>query len=206
MIDRHVTLESELIRLEPLSEENFPCIRAVANDPALWEFTFQRWLDNEASAQEWYRAATASDHVTFAIIDRRSDRVIGSTRYLDISQAYRKLEIGWTFVARSHWRTHVNTECKYLLLRHAFESWNAVRVQLKADGRNLRSHEAIRRIGASYEGTLRNFRISPDDGSLRDVAYFSVIESEWPAVKARLETLRATYCVDAACYRGPKPR
>lgn len=114
--------------------------------------------------------------------------VAGSTRYLDISPEHHKLEIGWTFLARRFWRTHVNTEAKFLLLKYAFEEWNAQRVQLKAEAINTRSHNAILRIGATHEGTLRNFR-TRGDGQIRDVAFYSIIAPEWPGVKARILSL-----------------
>jgi RimJ/RimL family protein N-acetyltransferase len=123
--------------------------------------------------------------MAFAIVDMESGAVAGSTRYLDISREHRKLEIGWTFLAPQFWRTHVNTEAKFLLLQYAFEEWDAQRVQLKAEAINQRSHEAILRIGAVHEGNLRSFRIR-GDGQIRDVAFYSIIAPEWPAVKARL--------------------
>jgi RimJ/RimL family protein N-acetyltransferase len=123
--------------------------------------------------------------VPFAIIDAQSGEFAGSTRYMDIVPEYRKLEIGWTFLAPQFWRTHINTEAKFLLFRYAFEEWNAMRVQLKAEALNRRSRSAIARIGATYEGTMRNFRIRYD-GSRRDVSYYSVLDSEWPIVKERL--------------------
>lgn len=124
----------------------------------------------------------------FAVIDKRSGALAGSTRYMDIVDQYRKLEIGWTFLSRTYWRTHVNTEMKFLLFRYAFEEWNAIRVQLKAEAVNQRSRNAILRLGATYEGTLRNFRIQPSDGSIRSVSYYSVTNGEWPIVKERLLT------------------
>jgi RimJ/RimL family protein N-acetyltransferase len=111
---------------------------------------------------------------------------VGSTRYLDIRRENRGLEIGWTWLAAAVQRTAVNTECKYLLLRHAFETLGAIRVQLRTDLRNLRSQRAIERIGATREGVFRQERIMWD-GYLRDSVFYSVIDCEWPAVKARLE-------------------
>lgn len=122
----------------------------------------------------------------FTIIDKSSGEIVGSTRFLDIVPAHKGVEIGWTWLTPSVWRTPVNTECKLLLLRHAFETAGAIRVQLKTDSRNARSQAAIEGIGAVKEGILRRHRIMPD-GYLRDSVYYSVIAEEWPDVKRRLE-------------------
>ena len=126
----------------------------------------------------------------FVIIDRATGDVIGSTRYLDIDRANKGVEIGSTWLTPAVWRTHVNTECKYLLLRHAFETAGAIRVQLKTDLRNLRSQAAIERIGGVKEGVLRRHRILPD-GYVRDSVYYSIIDQDWPNVKLRLEAMLA---------------
>lgn len=176
------------MRLEPLAERHLAALRHGANDPALWEFTFApNPFATQANARAWlHEAVNASNEWPFAIVDKGSGAVAGSTRYLDITPVHRKLEIGYTFIVRRFWRTHVNTEAKYLMLRYAFEQWNAVRVQLKAEAVNSRSRGAILRLGATHEGTLRNFRIRPTDGSLRDVAFYGITVQEWPTVKRRL--------------------
>lgn len=178
------------VRLEPLSPAHLNALIECANDPAVWEFTFQpNPFATTHGAQKWLDTAlNAYDQRAFAIIDTQSGAVAGSTRYLDIVEEHRKLEIGWTFLARRFWRTHVNTAAKFLLCRYALEEWNAVRVQFKAEAINMRSHKAILRLGAIHEGTLRNFRIRPD-GQLRDVAFYSVTVQEWPVVKERLLSL-----------------
>jgi RimJ/RimL family protein N-acetyltransferase len=188
MNDRLV-LEGNGVRLEPLSRAHLPQIVACANDPALWEFTFQpNPFTTQHDAGAWFESALQERHTrAFTIIDTMSGEVAGSTRFLDISEEHRKLEIGWTFLARRFWRTHINTAAKFLLCRYAFEEWNAVRVQLKAEAINKRSHRAILRLGATHEGTLRNFRIRAG-GDLRDVAFYSIISREWPMVKERLLT------------------
>jgi RimJ/RimL family protein N-acetyltransferase len=122
----------------------------------------------------------------FAIRDLASERLVGSTRYLRIEVQHRGLEIGWTWLTPSAQRTGINTECKYLLLRHAFEQLGAIRVQLNTHYLNRQSQQAIERLGAVKEGVLRNHRIMPD-GSYRHSVYYSVIENEWPKVKAELE-------------------
>ncbi|MDE2481330.1 MAG: GNAT family N-acetyltransferase [bacterium] len=189
MIDREIVLESDGVRLEPLQAHHLSAVARAGNDSALWEFTFgSNPFTNEADAECWFRDATcAPDTLCFAILDKRTGEIAGATRYLDIQPAHRKLEIGYTFLARRFWRTHVNTECKYLLMRYAFETWGAQRVQLKGEAINLRSRAAMERIGATYEGTLRAFRIKPESGAIRDTSFYSVIAPEWPAVKARLE-------------------
>ncbi len=123
--------------------------------------------------------------IPFAIVHAQSGAAIGSTRYLDLRPAHRALEIGWTWIATAHQRTPVNTECKLLLLEHAFETLGAVRVQFKTDARNMRSQTAIARIGGCREGVLRKSLILWD-GFIRDSAYFSIVDDEWPAVKRRL--------------------
>lgn len=176
------------MRLEPLAERHLAALRACANDPPLWEFTYSpNPFTSDADARQWlHQALVAEGEQAFAIIDTHSGAVAGSTRYLDMAPAHRKLEIGWTFIARRFWRTRLNTEAKYLMLQHAFEEWNAVRAQLKAEAVNSRSRQAILRLGAKHEGTLRNFRIRPGESDPRDVAFYAVTADEWPAVKGRL--------------------
>lgn len=187
MIDKDLTLESSRIRLEPLTLGHACELRRTCADPALWEHTFSTnpFLSGEDAVRWTSAAIEAPDTVAFAVVDKASGKIAGSTRFFEIVPAYRKLEIGWTFIATEYWRTHVNTEMKYLLMRYAFESWDAIRVQLKAEARNLRSRAAIARLGATFEGTHRNFRIHPD-GSRRDVSFYSVIDTEWPILKERL--------------------
>jgi RimJ/RimL family protein N-acetyltransferase len=131
------------------------------------------------------RQARGTD-LPFAVIFKQNGRAIGATRYLEIRPEHHGLEIGGTWYGVNYQRTVVNTECKYLLLRHAFETLGCIRVQFKADSRNERSIRALERIGAVREGMLRNHMILAD-GTIRHSVYFSIIESEWPAVKERLE-------------------
>ncbi len=188
MIDQELILEGPRVRLEPVALHHLRELRANCGDPALWELVFgTNPFLSDAATEEWFADATAGgDRLAFAIIDKPSNEVIGSTRYADIQPQHRKLEIGWTFIAKRFWRTHVNTECKFLLLEYAFERWNAERVQLKAEAINMRSRDAIERIGATYEGTLRSFRIKPETGEIRDTSFYSIIRPEWPAVKESL--------------------
>jgi RimJ/RimL family protein N-acetyltransferase len=122
----------------------------------------------------------------FAIIERASGRAVGSTRFLDISEQHRHIEIGWTWLGRAYWRTALNTECKYLLMKYAFEELKCIRVQLKTDLRNVRSQRAIERIGGVREGVLRKAVIIKDDYQRWSV-YYSILDDEWSGVKAMLE-------------------
>lgn len=190
MLERDFVLEGQRVRLEPVADRHRDGIRHAGNDPAIWEFTYQRNpFTTHDDATAWFRAALpGASHLAFAVIDKHSGDVVGSTRFLDIEPQHRKLEIGYTFLARDLWRTGINVECKYLLLRHAFEAWNATRVQLKANALNARSRTAMERLGATFEGVLRNFRIQPVTGELSSVAMYSIIDEEWPRVRSRLES------------------
>ena len=174
------------MRLEPLGAHHLEGLLSAARAPEIW-----RWmpmdLRGRQAMESWVHRALAArragSEVPFAVIAR--GRVAGSTRYLDIRSSPRAVEIGWTWYAPEFWGTALNPRCKYLLLRRAFEEWAAVRVQLKTDGENLRSQAAIRKLGAVYEGTLRNHRMRAG-GTVAGSAMFSIIPPEWPAVKAGL--------------------
>jgi N-acetyltransferase len=159
----------------------------------VWTYAVEHPTDRhsmERFIERAMAAEAAGTELPFAIVER-SAGAIGSTRYLDIQRDHDGVEIGWTFLGTAWQRTRCNTECKLLLLRHAFETLGARRVQLKADARNAPSLRAIERIGAVREGVLRSHRVLPD-GFARDSVYFSVLRSEWPAVEERLTTKLAT--------------
>jgi N-acetyltransferase len=188
-----VTLELDRgrARLEPMRADHAAGLLAALDDPGIWRYmpseppvTLDLMSRMVATALEGQ--AKVGDLV-FVIVDRSDGSVRGSTRYLDVQPSNRSLEIGWTWLSRSAQRTSINTECKFLLLRHAFETLGCVRVQLKCDGRNIRSQEAIARLGGVREGTLRRQRVLWD-GFIRDTVYFSILDSEWPTVKERLIT------------------
>ncbi|MGD0265755.1 MAG: GNAT family N-acetyltransferase [Candidatus Methylomirabilota bacterium] len=187
-----VTLEGSHVRLEPLARRHAEDLFEVGQDETIWPYMSRPPLKSVEDARAWIDQAlevTATDtQIPFAIIERASGKAIGSTRYMDIRRNDRGLEIGWTWIGTAFQRTAMNTECKYLLLRHAFEDLGAVRVQLKTDLRNARSQRAIERLGAVREGVLRKHMVQWD-GFIRDTVYYSVIESEWPGVKRRLEGL-----------------
>jgi RimJ/RimL family protein N-acetyltransferase len=182
-----VTLEGRWVRLEPLAQRHAADLALVSGDEEIWQYMpaalltidqIQAWIA-EALELQADRAA-----LPFAIVERESGRAIGSTRYLTIMPKDRGIEIGWTWLGRAFWRTAINSECKYLLLGHAFETLECIRVQIKTDRRNERSRRAIERLGAQFEGILRNHMVLRY--GLRDSAYYSIIDSEWPEVKARL--------------------
>lgn len=184
-----MTLEGRHVRLEPLRRDHAAALVAAAQDEELWTWLafdlrtlaeVERWMEQAFAAEE-----RGEEH-PFAVLDARGGRVIGSTRYMEVQPAHRGAEIGWTWYARDTWGTAVNPEAKYLLLRHAFEDWEAIRVCLKTDARNVHSQNAIRKLGARYEGTLRNHRVRRD-GTYRDTMMFSIVADEWPAVKDALE-------------------
>jgi RimJ/RimL family protein N-acetyltransferase len=190
LIVQPVTLSGRYVRLEPLSEAHIPDLAVAGNNEAIWRYMLYGAIHTEEDMRRWVedilsRQRSGAD-LPFAVIHLESGRAIGATRYLDIRREHRGLEIGGTWYAATHQRTVVNTECKYLLLRHAFESLGCIRVQFKTDQRNERSQRALERIGAVREGILRNHMIL-EDGAIRHSVYFSIIDSEWPAVKARLE-------------------
>jgi len=187
-----VVLQGESARLEPLAMVHAEDLLAVARDPDVWRYmplaTPETLDDVRAMIRDALERARDGSEVPFAIVARECGRAVGSTRYIDIRRAHRGLEIGWTWIGREWQRTAVNTQCKRLLLEHAFETLGALRVQLKTDARNLRSQRAIERIGATREGVLRAHMILPD-GFVRDSVMYSIVASEWPRVKARLAEL-----------------
>jgi RimJ/RimL family protein N-acetyltransferase len=187
-----VTLTGTYVRLEPLSESHIPGLAAIGAGQKFWDFMVYGSVTSMDDMRDWVldilsRAEKGSD-VPFVAVQLASGRVAGATRYMNISPKDRGLEIGGTWYGLDFQRTPVNTECKYLLLSHAFETLGCVRVQLKTDLRNERSQKAIERIGAVKEGILRNHMILPD-GRVRDSVFYSIIDSEWPAVKKRLEKM-----------------
>ena len=184
-----ITLEGQHVRLEPLSHSHFEQLCEVGVDEQLWKLTTTVIKTSEdmknylSTALQWQSEGTA---LPFAIIEKESGKAIGSTRYGNIDIVNRRLEIGWTWVARTWQRTAVNTETKYLLLKHAFETVGCIRVEFKTDSRNEQSRKALLRIGAKEEGIFRNHMITPI-GRLRHSVYYSIIDSEWNDVKKRLE-------------------
>jgi N-acetyltransferase len=190
MIVEPVTLTGRLVRLEPLQISHAADLYEAALDETIWTYMPRLPVRLPADMEQIIVTAIqereAGISLAFAIIDLARGKAVGSTRYLSISPANRGLEIGWTWLSPTIQRTGINTECKYLLLHHAFEALGAIRVQLKTHHLNYKSQHAIERLGAIKEGVLRNHVIMPD-GSYRHSVYYSIIESEWPQVKAGLE-------------------
>lgn len=180
-------LEGRHVRLEPLTLDHVPDLfRAGGADEEVWRWVPVQTPRTEADLRTLAGTLIADDsHVAFAVIDRATGRAVGWTTYLDISERDERLEIGWTWYGRSHWRTAVNTESKLLLLTHAFEELGYGRVQWKTHHLNERSRRAILRLGAVQEGVLRRHRLH-SDGSWRDSVYFSMLGEEWPTARARL--------------------
>jgi ribosomal-protein-alanine N-acetyltransferase len=182
-----VVLEGRVVRLVPLSLEHAEGLLSVCGTDTFkyfWHFP-KEWTVEGFRAYIQYLLEIPETQ-PFATTLRETGQPVGVTTYMDVRSAHRGLEIGNTWVGQDYQGTQVNPECKYLLLRHAFETLGAIRVQLKTDGRNLQSQRAIAKLGAKLEGTLRKFIIMPD-GYLRDNVMFSVIAEEWPDVKAGLE-------------------
>lgn len=183
-----VALSGHRVRLEPLSAGHLPALADAIQDGELWKIpvTFvphpddlpQFYTDAEA-------AFTAGKELAFATVDQASGQVVGSTRFRCIEAAHRRVEIGFTFLASSWQRTHINTEAKYLMLQHAFEVWGCNRVELLTDERNAKSRSAIARIGAREEGILRHHMVMRD-GFIRNSVVYSITSAEWPGVKATL--------------------
>ena len=186
-----LTLEGRHVRLEPMSIDHHAGLCGVAFDESLWQWvpTALRTPDDvRAYIESALRDQSAGLAVPFVTIERSTGRVIGSTRFANISRPDRRVEIGWTFLARPWQRTAINTEAKYLMLRHAFETWDCHRVELKTDALNERSRRAIQRLGAKEEGTLR-CHMQMHTGRMRDTVYYSILRTEWDDVKRRLELL-----------------
>ncbi len=185
-----IELSTNKVKLRPLTIDDTEAFYHAGNDPQLWLWVVPNHCLSKESAKRWIQESLdqqqQGNHVPFVIIDQLSGELVGSTRYCSIRKQDRGLEIGFTFIAPSHQRTHVNTHAKFLLLEHAFEALGAVRVEFKTHEKNQKSRNAIQRIGATFEGILRNLRILPD-GSLRNTAIFSITEQQWPRIKRTLQ-------------------
>jgi RimJ/RimL family protein N-acetyltransferase len=187
-------LENDFVRLETLEERHREPLRAAGDDPDLWRFAvtnqhgsnFDAWMDDRLNATR------QGPDLAFAVIDKATGSAIGSSSYLAVELAHKRLEIGWTWYARRCWAGAVNPSCKRLMMGHGFESLGLNRLELKLDATNTRSWNAVERLGAKYEGTFRHHLVMPD-GRLRDTAYFSVLREEWLAVKAGLDARLAAF-------------
>jgi RimJ/RimL family protein N-acetyltransferase len=178
-------LEGEVVRLEPLTRGHLDDLWAASRDPEVW-----RWLSVTQPATRdglgsWIEEAVAGPDLPFATVLRASGAAVGSTRYLTLRPEHRSVEIGWTWLAREAWGTGANVEAKLLMLSQAFDDWGCRRVELKTDALNERSRRAIEALGASFEGVHRKHMLVRG-GENRDSAWYSVLDDEWPDVRARL--------------------
>jgi RimJ/RimL family protein N-acetyltransferase len=184
------TLEGQHVRLEPLGLQHCARLTEIGCDEAVCRFLTDRFQSEDdlrvfiETALKWQHEGTA---VPFATVDKATGLVVGSTRFANIVREHKRVEIGWTWIAPAWQRTAINTEAKYLMLRHAFETWGCGRVELKTNSLNEQSRRAILRIGAKEEGILRNHMVNPD-GTFRHTVYYSIIDTEWPAVKQALQS------------------
>jgi len=189
-INHSTELHGDTVALLPLEEYHFAELDCIAQVDRIWEFIPVDMSTEIKRLSAFNNALTEKMKGTqfpFVIIDKRENKIIGSTRFMNIEPAHRKLEIGWTWLHPDYWATMVNPECKLLLLTYAFEVLHTIRVQLKTDEHNIRSRKAIAKIGGTFEGILRNDWIR-DNGTFRNSAYFSIIDSEWDTVKFNLQS------------------
>jgi N-acetyltransferase len=196
MLIKPVTLEGKIVNLVPLSMDHVGDLTLDGNDPNIWLYMRYGFVDTEAKMAEFIqnllKLQEMGTDLPFAVIIRKTGQAVGMTRYMDIQEKNYSLEIGGTWYGNAYQRTGVNTECKFLLLGYAFENLGFNRVQFKADLRNERSQRAIERIGAVREGVLRDHMVLPD-GYVRSSVYYSILKSEWPAVKLKLRQKMLTY-------------
>lgn len=183
-----LTLSGDTVDLVSLEESHFEILQRLAVDETIWKFYPFNLSDPSRFRETLVNALTERErgaHFPFVVYHRRDNRIIGSTRFMDIQPKHRKLEIGFTWLVPEYWGSGVNPECKLLLLTHCFESLGIKRVHIKTDENNLRSRKAIEKIGGTFEGIIRNDMVR-DNGSERNSASYSIIDKEWQEVKAKL--------------------
>ena len=184
-----IRLENDLVLLRLMQMEDAQAIAEVATDESIWEhiaYTLATNVDVNHYVAEQLQLVEKGERLVFVIIDKITNKIIGSTSIYEISTHHARCEIGSTWLTPTYWRTAINTNCKYLLLQYIFEQMKLERVQLKTDNLNIRSQNAIERIGAKFEGRLRS-HMRRKDQSMRDTMVYSIIREEWPEVKAMLE-------------------
>lgn len=183
-----VVLEGKFVRLEPMRIDHLDALAEAGIAEGVWRWTIQD-ITNKDQMKEYVETALderrRGSSLPFVTRDRKSGKIVGSTRFGNIDTNNRRAEIGWTWIHPDWQRTYVNTEAKLLMLTHAFETWNCIRVELKTDALNEKSRNAILRIGAKFEGVFRQHIIT-DSGRLRNTAYFSIIDTEWQDIKKDL--------------------
>lgn len=184
----NITLEGNFVRLEPITKKHKEGLCKAIADGELWNLhvtLVPHTKDIDSFINNALEAFESSDGITFAIIDKKNNKVAGSTRFMKANLSYKRVEIGFTFLGKSWQRTRINTEAKLLLLTHAFEEMNLNRVELLTDHLNIKSRNAILRLGAKEEGVLRNHMVMPG-GRVRDSVIYSIIKNEWAGVKQHL--------------------
>lgn len=188
MLQLPTTLAGSWIHLEPMNETHRDDLCAIAKDSRIWTYIATRAEGD--SFDQWFAKAMSKlqsgHHLPFVVRRLSDQKIIGTTRYYDISPTHHRLMVGYTWYSPEVWGTYVNPECKYLLLQHAFEILKINRVEFATDSRNLRSRSAIKKLGANEEGLLRQHMVLKD-GFVRDTVVFSIIKNEWPRVKSMLE-------------------
>jgi len=185
------TLCTNKVTLRPLTMAHLADFFSAGSFPDIWTWSLPDKCSSIKATENWLtysqQMMVKGEHVPFAIFDNVSGEFVGSTRYCSIKSADKNLEIGFTFITPKFQRSYINTHAKYCLLKHAFEKLGAIRVEFKTHSQNKKSRDAITRLGAKFEGILRNQRIL-SDGSYRNTAIFSIIDTEWPTVKDHLQT------------------
>jgi RimJ/RimL family protein N-acetyltransferase len=201
-----VVLQGRHVRLQPmLLEHASGLFEAMRGDDEVWRYlpvrTPESLDDLEVWMQEALRLQELAERLPFTVVYGATGVIAGNTSYMSIEEANRNLEIGWTWYGREYRRTAVNTECKYLLLTHAFETLGCVRVSFRTDLRNERSQRAIERIGGVREGVLRRNRLL-SNGYQRSTVCYSILDDEWPAVRARLEGMLSSGAEPVLAHRS----
>ncbi len=188
-VEPQTALTGSIVSLVPIEESHRAELCRILSDPRIWEYTWLNYTSSkelEDTFDQMLIHQANQTRLPFAIVHRQSGTVVGTTSLGDIDTYNRGIEIGWTFLTPDYWRTGVNTECKYLLLRYAFEQMGVMRVQLSVSGYNLRSQRAVERLGAVKEGVFRKHRAQPG-GPMHDNIFYSILDTEWPTVKEQLE-------------------
>ncbi|MGE7929720.1 GNAT family N-acetyltransferase [Lysinibacillus xylanilyticus] len=188
---KFIALENEVVLLKPLEQEDTQGLLEAGSYPEIWPHmstTVEKMVDVNNFVDKALEKKHEKTEFPFVIVDKKSRKIIGSTRFMDIDETHKRLEIGTTWITPTFWRTAINTNCKYLLLQYCFEVLNLQRVQIKTDHENLRSQKAIERLGATKEGVLRNHMVRKD-GTTRHTVMYSITLQEWAQVKKHLRRL-----------------
>ncbi|KZE78102.1 GNAT family N-acetyltransferase [Myroides marinus] len=186
-----LVLEGNTVKLVPLEEHHLEELYKASSDKELWRLVPTDCSDRDTFYANYRNALAARDkgeQYPFVILDKETNAIIGSTRFFEMYEADKKLEIGWTWITQGYWGTVVNLECKLLLLTYCFETLKVNRVQLKTKDDNIRSRKAIEKIGGIFEGVLRKDKIQ-NDGTTRNAAYYSILDNEWEIAKKKIQCL-----------------